>query len=95
MDFALREIRKYPGNQSLPTGTQRKLAEAELDRLAAVALAMFARGRQSVTDGELDRDLAVLRPEPGADSGDEAALSLAQRAIGRFFFIHRSEAHTI
>jgi hypothetical protein len=94
MDFALREIRKYPGNQSLSVGAQRKLAEAELDRLAVVALAMFARGRQSVGDAELDRDLALLRPDPGAaEAGDEAALSLAQRAIGRFFFIHRSEAH--
>jgi hypothetical protein len=95
MDFALREIRKYPGNQSLSLSAQRKLAETELDRLAAVALAMFARGRQSVSDGELDRDLALLRPEPSgaAPDADEAALSLAQRAIGRFFFIHRSEAH--
>jgi NACHT conflict system protein len=96
MDFALREIRKYPGNQSLPMSAQRKLAAGELDRLAAVALGMFARGRQSVTDVELDRDLAVLRPETGAAGADpagEAALSLAQRAIGRFFFIHRSEAH--
>lgn len=92
MDFALREIRKYPGNQSLPLSAQRKLAEAELDRLATVALAMFARGRQSVTDAELERDLAILRSE-SPDAGDEAALSLAQRAIGRFFFIHRSEAH--
>ena len=95
LDFALREIRKYPGNQSLSAGAQRKLAEQELDRLAIVALAMFARGRQSITDAELDRDLALLRPEPDvAEAGDEAALSLAQRAIGRFFFIHRSEAHT-
>lgn len=95
MDFALREIRKYPANQALPLSAQRKLAESELDRLAAVALAMFARGRQSVSDAELDRDLALLRPEPSSvDPDDEAALSLAQRAIGRFFFIHRSEAHT-
>lgn len=94
MDFALREIRKTPGNQSLPMSAQHKLAEAELDRLAVVALAMFARGRQSVTDGELDRDLAVLRPGPKpAEPDDEAALSLGQRAVGRFFFIHRSEAH--
>jgi CheY-like chemotaxis protein len=94
MDFALREIRKYPGNQSLSASAQRKLAESELDRLAMVALGMFARGRQSITEAELDRDLALLRPEPDADDpDDEAALSLAQRAIGRFFFIHRSEAH--
>ncbi len=95
MDFALREIRKYPGNQSLPESAQLKLAETELDRLAVVALAMFARGRQSVSDGELDRDLALLRPEPRSAEPDEPAmLSLGQRAIGRFFFIHRSEAHT-
>jgi len=94
MDFALREIRKTPGNQALPLSAQRKLAEAELDRLAVVALAMFARGRQSVGDGELDRDLALLRPDPRtAEPDDEATLSLGQRAIGRFFFIHRSEAH--
>jgi hypothetical protein len=94
MDFALREIRKTPGNQSLPLSAQSKLAEGELDRLAVVALAMFARGRQSVSDAELDRDLALLRPDPKtADADDEAMLSLGQRAIGRFFFIHRSEAH--
>jgi hypothetical protein len=94
MDFALREIRKTPGNQSLPLSAQHKLAESELDRLAVVALAMFARGRQSVSDGELDRDLALLRPDPKtAEPDDDATLSLGQRAIGRFFFIHRSEAH--
>ncbi len=94
MDFAAREILKYPENRSLPLGTQRELAEAELERLSVVALAMFARGRQSVTDGELDRDLPILLPEPpGSVPADEAALSIAQRATGRFFFIHRSEAH--
>jgi len=94
MDFALREIRKTPGNQSLPLSAQQKLAEGELDRLAVVALAMFARGRQSVSDGELDHDLALLRPDPTTDEpDDDATLSLGQRAVGRFFFIHRSEAH--
>jgi hypothetical protein len=94
MDFAIREIRKTPGNHSLPLSAQRKLAEAELARLAVVALAMFARGRQSVADAELEHDLSLLLPEQNGDlPDDEAALSLAQRALGRFFFIHRSEAH--
>jgi hypothetical protein len=94
MDFAIREIRKTPGNHSLPLSAQHKLAEAELDRLAVVALAMFARGRQSVADAELEHDLSILLPEQRGDlPEDEAALSLAQRALGRFFFIHRSEAH--
>ena len=92
MDFAAREILKYPENRSLPAEGQRRLAEKELERLSAVALAMFARGRQSVTDAELDRDLPILVPEDSVPE-DEAALSTAQRATGRFFFIHRSEAH--
>lgn len=100
MDFASREVLKYPENRSLTLSAQRKLAEAELERLAVVALAMFARGRQSVTDDELDRDLPILLPgEHGKPEGDDystdddATLSMAQRAVGRFFFIHRSQAH--
>jgi hypothetical protein len=104
MDFAFREIRKYPENRALTLSAQRKVAEAELERLAVVALAMFARGRQSVTDEELDRDLPILLPTkngtvhdgPGEDdyaNTNDASLSMAQRATGRFFFIHRSQAH--
>ncbi|MCO6010426.1 hypothetical protein NE236_36250 [Actinoallomurus purpureus] len=93
MDFAFREIRKSPRNASLPSDAQRRLAEAELERLAVAAAAMFTRGRQTASEDELDRDLAVLLPErEGTTDADEAALSPAQRVTGRFFFIHRSEA---
>lgn len=93
-DFALREIRRAPQNQGLSTARQRELAERELHRLAVVALAMFSRRRQSVTAAELDRDLPVLFREDG-DPGRLVAAdgpSAAQRAIGRFFFLHTSEA---
>lgn len=93
MDFAYREIGKSSRVQSLAPAAQRRLAEAELEHLALVALAMFVRGRQSVTDGELDRDLPVLLPEQRGAVPDDAALSKAQQVTGRFFFIHRSEAH--
>ena len=68
-EFALREIRKSSRNRSLSTARQRELAERELQRLAVVALAMFARGRQSASDAELNRDLPILFPEEGDSAG--------------------------
>lgn len=93
MDFALREVRKLPRNQSLSTARQQQLAERELQRLAIVALAMSARRRQSVSAAELDHDLPILfRDEDQGPDQSDTALSAAQRAIGRFFFLHTSEA---
>jgi hypothetical protein len=94
-DFALREVAKSMQNRAMPASRQRELAERELQRLAITATAMFARGRQSVTEAELNRDLPVLFPDdPGADpaSAQAPGLTAAQRATGRFFFIHKSQA---
>lgn len=92
MDFALREVRKIPRNQSLATARQQELAERELHRLAIVALAMFARRRQSVSAAELDHDLPTLFSDGEAPDHPDTALTAAQRAVGRFFFLHTSEA---
>jgi hypothetical protein len=91
-EFALREVAKSPANRSLPTAGQRELAERELQRLAVVALAMFARGRQAASDAELNQDLPLLFPEAGPAAEPHASLTPAQRAVGRFFFVHKSEA---
>jgi len=96
-DFALREVRRAPQNQGLSTERQQALAERELHRLAVVALAMFSRRRQSVTAAELDRDLPILfseEEERERDPGERPAdvPTAAQHAIGRFFFLHTSEA---
>lgn len=94
-DFALREVTKSARNRALPARQQRDLAERELHRLAVTAVAMFTRGRQAVTETELNRDLSVLFPEDrdlDHDAADGAAPSPAQRATSRFFFIHKSEA---
>ena len=96
-DFALREVAKSTQNRALPASRQHELAEQELQRLAITATAMFSRGRQTVTEAELNRDLSVLFPgDPAADpgSGGTPALTPAQRATGRFFFIHRSQARS-
>ncbi|MEU4695407.1 AAA family ATPase [Actinoplanes sp. NPDC023714] len=59
----------------------------KLDRLCVAAFAMFNRGRQSTTEGELTADLVALYG-PGALEGDEPG----QRLLGEFFFVHAAEA---
>ena len=89
MDFALREVRKSPRSRALASHEQNILAEAEVLRLAIAALAMFARSDHLVSALELNRDLSVLFPENPEDGS-----SAAQRVVGLFYFIHRSEARS-
>ncbi|PRX96279.1 NACHT domain-containing protein [Allonocardiopsis opalescens] len=91
-EFARREVRKHRPDLS-SDDEENEIAE-ELDRLALVAVAMFVRRAQSVTESQLDRDLAVLRPgEPVAGGrGFSRPLTAAQIVVGRFFFVHESRA---
>jgi hypothetical protein len=91
-EFAVREISKSGRSRALSADRQRELADRELQRLAVVALAMFARGRQSASEAELNRDLPILFPEASPSGAEDAPLTSAQRATGRFFFVHKSEA---
>lgn len=91
VDFGLREVRKSSQNRSLPDMNQRELVERELHDLSIVALGMFTRGSQFISETELDDDLSILSPEQGGKEGDRVTLSPSQRITGRFFFIHRSE----
>lgn len=62
-----------------------ELAEAvhtQLSRLSIAALGMFNRGRQSVTEEELVRDLDALGQQAPA----------GERLLGEFFFVHAPEA---
>ena len=60
--FAEREIRK--SGADLPDGQFENAVEQELLRLSVVAFAMFSRGRQWVSDAELDADLPALLGPP-------------------------------
>ena len=56
---------------------------------------MFNRGRQWVTEAELDTDLPLLLNDVGTHSkptGLRAPLTAAQVVIGRFFFVHEAQA---
>ncbi len=91
-DFARREVRKH--DPRLDEDAERREIETEMRRLAVVALAMFNRHAQVVTEAELAKDLTTLLPEPAvsADGGLDKPLSPTQRVVGRFFFVHESRA---
>ncbi len=91
-EFAGREIRKH--SAGLPDADLERAVEAELLRLSVVAFAMFNRRSQWVSEGDLDGDLSALLGSRGAGqpSGLRAALTPAQLAVGRFFFVHESHA---
>jgi hypothetical protein len=92
-DFALREVRRWH-----PDRLDREidgLVADELMRLSVVAFAMFNRGRQWVTERELDDDLSALGIEPvrpGRTEDFRSPLTVGQEVVGRFFFIQRAQA---
>jgi len=93
VEFARREIRKHFGD--LPEADLERAVETELLRLSVVAFGMFNRRSQWVSETDLDADLSVL---PGGNQdtrrpgGLRAQLTAAQLAVGRFFFVHESQA---
>jgi hypothetical protein len=92
-DFFERQVAKFDTRQS---GEQRAAAVgSEWRRLSAVAIAMHNRGRDVVTDAELDADLPLLltAPDRTATEGGRP-LTPAQMLVGRFFFVHDSQATT-
>ncbi|MDH2428021.1 ATP-binding protein [Sphaerisporangium sp. TRM90804] len=90
--FAEREILKSsPGMHGDPL---RAAVEEELLRLSVTAFAMFNRGRQWVSEEELDADLtALLGAQPKRPVATFGVPSTpAQIVVGRFFFVHQAQA---
>ncbi len=90
--FAEREVTKSGVPRSV--ADLRADVEFELDRLSVVALAMFNRGAQWVTEQQVTADLAALLEVGSADRsvGTRTPLSAGELALGRFFFVQKSEA---
>ncbi|MEW2377594.1 AAA family ATPase [Micromonospora sp. NPDC047812] len=94
--FARREVLKHrPG---LSEWDLDRATEDELRRLSIVAFGMFNRGVQWVTENDFESDLAALpflggRPATVATDGHlRTPLRPAEIVLGRFFFVHRSQA---
>jgi hypothetical protein len=91
--FAEREIAK--SGAALPAGQFEEAVERELLRLSVVAFALYNRGRQWVSEAELDGDLPALLGQADSHAaldGLRAPLSAAQVVVGRFFFVHEAQA---
>jgi NACHT N-terminal Helical domain 7 len=91
--FSRREVQKT--SAALSDLESRRESERDLLRLSVVAFSMFNRGRQWVTEEELDTDLPQLLGNASTHSqqaGLRAALTAAQVVIGRFFFVHEAQA---
>ncbi|MBP2477234.1 hypothetical protein JOF53_006106 [Crossiella equi] len=90
--FAEREVRKT--HAGLPDKDLAAAVEHELRRLSVVAFGMFNRGQQWITEPDLDADLtALLGVRATPRTGSRSPLGQAESTLGRFFFIHRAEAH--
>jgi len=93
--FAHREVLKDDPVLADRTGEESHALAWEVSRLSLVAFAMFNRNSQWVTEADLAADLtALLEPQAKRTptGGLRAPLGAAESALGRFFFIHRSQA---
>ncbi|MEU4236637.1 hypothetical protein [Actinoplanes sp. NPDC026619] len=90
--FAWREVMKSAAGDS--ESNREALVEEELLRLSMIAFAGFNRGRQWVTEADLDADLPALLHTGFAApaTGVRRALGVGETVLGRFFFIHEARA---
>ncbi|MGV9312322.1 NACHT domain-containing protein [Streptomyces sp. NPDC003691] len=90
--FATREVLK-----SAPGIGERALAdraEQELQRLSLISFGMLNRRRQWITSQEAEADLTALLGRTAAAGDDfQAPLNQGEIALGRFFFVQRSQAY--
>ena len=70
---------------------QTSLQRQQRRQLQYAAIGMFNRGRQHVTDRELNADLAALEP-PTSTPPAIQALTAADRVLGEFMFVHNPRA---
>lgn len=92
--FTRREVLKHYGaldEQGIDTEVENHLSE-----LSLVALGMFNRGQQYISEGDVTADLTALGYSPATQPNMQGrfsqALTPGQLLLGKFFFVHNSEA---
>lgn len=78
-EFIRRQVDK---DGPLPPTEVTEAVHRELHRLSVVAISMFHRGAQAISEDDADQDLRALR---GPDDGSALL-------FGRFFFVHEAQA---
>ncbi|TCC19886.1 NACHT domain-containing protein [Kribbella sindirgiensis] len=84
-------IRQITEKSAQSTDDQLLLRRQQRRRLQYAAFGMFNRGRQHLTDAELNADLSALEPPVVATPGIQS-LSPADRVLGDFMFVHNARA---
>ena len=86
--------RREAGRLSPRLGSQETedWVDEELRKLSIVAFAMFNRSSQWVTHADLEDDLNAVLPPAVARAGSFEALQESALLVGRFFFVHRTQA---
>lgn len=74
-----------------PVAEQTLLERQQRRQLQYAALGMFNRGRQHITDTELNADLAALEPATTTPPTFQP-LTAADRVLGEFMFVHNPRA---
>ncbi|MFI5912570.1 NACHT domain-containing protein [Dactylosporangium sp. NPDC051541] len=90
--FIRRQVREK-ADDDLGDAAFARLETAARHDLAAAAFAMFNRGRQYVSEADLNLDLEALRPAAGRPEprlGEP--LTRAKRTVAGFFFVHVAQA---
>ncbi|MFF0342915.1 NACHT domain-containing protein [Kribbella sp. NPDC004875] len=75
-----------------PENEQQLLQRQLRRRLQYAAIGMFNRGRQHITDNELNADLAALEPRPAEPAAALQPLTAGDRVLGEFMFVHNARA---
>ncbi|WP_250034956.1 NACHT domain-containing protein [Paractinoplanes maris] len=88
--FARREARRQIPRAGSPE--VETWIDGELRNLSIAAFAMFNRSSQWVTHADLEDDLSAVLPPKVTAAGSFDALQESALLVGRFFFVHRTQA---
>ena len=92
--FVDREVRKLYPRLEQPERTSK--VAGELEQLSILALGIFNRGRKSLSAQDLNEDMQSFHPQDNASQvavGEfDHRFTPGELMVGRFFFVHRSQA---
>lgn len=90
--FVAREMAKDKAFFELSSKEQDAALDGEMQRLAVAALGMYNRRKLHILSSELNADIKFFSLERPTAVADGRELSQAELLLGRFFFVHKSEA---
>jgi len=90
--FVKREMTKDKGFSEQSPKEQEATLDAEMQRLAVAALGMYNRQKLHILSDELNDDINFFSLQRPCTVSEGRELSQAELLLGRFFFVHKSEA---